>query len=247
MKIKLLFVFAFLITNYCFSQNQKTVSGTISSENFRLKDVEIINQNSQQITKTDEYGAFKIDAKLNEKITFFLIGYKTKQLTIDAKILDQKLLEIELVKKPIEIEEIVVEQKEKAWSQDYLDQILNKLYVDDGQTSPKNTMVYDGQTLGVNMIAVGRLVNKLFKKNEKAKTQETLSFYDHVTSNFNKKFFLETLKLQEDEIALFLEFCESDPKSQTILGNNTLLSMDFLIEKNAEFKKMNSIFNSQKP
>ena len=43
------------------------------------------------------------------------------------------------------------------------------------------------------------------------------------------------------EVALFLEFCDTDPKSKTILENtNPLKLMDFLITKNIEFKKLPS-------
>jgi hypothetical protein len=50
-----------------------------------------------------------------------------------------------------------------------------------------------------------------------------------VKNSCNQKFYLETLKLKANEIELFLQFCEADPKSKTIAANyNTLRLMDFV-------------------
>jgi hypothetical protein len=52
----------------------------------------------------------------------------------------------------------------------------------------------------------------------------------------DKKFYLET-KLKANEIELFLQFCEADPKSRTIAANdNTLRTMDFLFAKTRSLK-----------
>ena len=55
----------------------------------------------------------------------------------------------------------------------------------------------------------------------------------------DQKFYLENLKLKEDEIDLFIQFCETDPKSNQVIKDNNILSMmDFLTIKNKEFKKL---------
>ena len=57
--------------------------------------------------------------------------------------------------------------------------------------------------------------------------------------NFCKStgFWIDPLK--PEGVALFLEFCDADPKSKNILDNNNPLSlMDFILTKNEEFKKL---------
>ena len=48
-------------------------------------------------------------------------------------------------------------------------------------------------------------------------------------------------KLRPEEKELFIEFCDADPRSKTILEhNNVLTTMDFLYAKNEMFKKLKS-------
>ena len=55
----------------------------------------------------------------------------------------------------------------------------------------------------------------------------------------DEKFYIQTLHLKPEEINLFLQFCEADPKSQTLSKETSVLNiMDFLIYKNSDFKKL---------
>jgi len=52
-------------------------------------------------------------------------------------------------------------------------------------------------------------------------------------------FFTNTLNLKEDEIGLFLVFCENDSKSKTLQKPESQFELiDFLITKNREFKRI---------
>ena len=52
-------------------------------------------------------------------------------------------------------------------------------------------------------------------------------------------FFNSTLQLRDDEIKLFLVFCENDEKVQQVVKSKSAFEMmDFLINKNIEFKKI---------
>jgi hypothetical protein len=45
--------------------------------------------------------------------------------------------------------------------------------------------------------------------------------------------------LKEEEVALFLEFCDVDPKARSLeKSNNQLMLLDFLHQKRDEFKKI---------
>ena len=50
--------------------------------------------------------------------------------------------------------------------------------------------------------------------------------------------FNEALKLKEDEIGLFLIYCENDPKSKALLKPEAEFELiEFLVVKNEEFKR----------
>jgi len=238
MKEKILFALFLFSTQLCISQTQKLLSGVVKTDDFPLKGIEIINQTTQNVAVSDDYGRFSILATEKDKILFYGIDYYQKTISVNAQSFAEKFVVL-LSKKPIEIDEVIVEKKENPWSSDYMSKIMDKQYVDDLQTSPKNTLVYDGQTMGVDFVKVGQLVSKLFKKKDKKTVEKNSTFTEFATNNFNQKFFAETLKIPEDEMFLFLEFCEADPKSAAIpTQNNNLATLDFLFAKNEEFKKI---------
>ena len=85
------------------------------------------------------------------------------------------------------------------------------------------------------------MVSKVFKKNldEKAGLNSQVDFSDVVSKGLDRYFFTNTLKLKSEEIGLFLDYCENDPKSKNLLKEeDEFLLIDFLITKNEEFKRI---------
>ncbi len=65
------------------------------------------------------------------------------------------------------------------------------------------------------------------------------SFTEVAMKTVSYTFFTNTLNLNEDEIGLFLVFCENDSKSNTLLKPESQFELiDFLINKNKEFKRI---------
>ena len=84
------------------------------------------------------------------------------------------------------------------------------------------------------------MILKLFiKEKEVVKGTPQIEFKQLARNSCDEKFYHLTLKLKPDQIELFLEFCDADPKSKTVAeSNNVLTVIDFLFEKNIEFKKL---------
>jgi hypothetical protein len=84
-------------------------------------------------------------------------------------------------------------------------------------------------------------VLKILRKNnpEKVDFYKDTSFSELVLKRINYSFFSNTLNLKDDEIKLFLVFCENDSKSRTLMEPSAEFQlMDFLITKNKEYKKI---------
>jgi hypothetical protein len=95
--------------------------------------------------------------------------------------------------------------------------------------------------MGFDFIKVSKMVAGLFKKKDKDKVPFVSDeiFIDKVQRQFGVYFLTNTLKLKEEEINLFLIFCDSDENAKKILNSNdTFQIMDFLIAKNIAFKKL---------
>ncbi|WP_428230375.1 hypothetical protein [Flavobacterium sp.] len=107
----------------------------------------------------------------------------------------------------------------------------------------KYTGVYDGTIPnGMDFGRMGKGVFNLFKNDKKEelkkKTEETV-FRKLVAASIPSTFFTKDLKLAPEEVGLFLDFCDADPRSKNLLENNNVLTtMDFLYAKNEMFKKM---------
>jgi hypothetical protein len=94
---------------------------------------------------------------------------------------------------------------------------------------------------GVNFVRVYKDVLKALRKNNPEKTDFTTdkSFTELTMNKVGYSFFTNTLKLNDDEIGLFLIFCENDPKSKLFMkSDNEFQLMDFLVTKNKEFKRI---------
>ena len=79
----------------------------------------------------------------------------------------------------------------------------------------------------------------LGKSHPKQKHEVDDRFKKHATAYCPPDFFSKNLNLNVDQKELFLEFCDADPKSRTLLEHpNVLATMDFLYSKNEEFKKL---------
>lgn len=246
MKVKLLSTLFFFTAQISFSQ---TIKGKIVFNNYAIPDVEVINANSKTLTVTNANGNFSIAAKANDILVFVSKEHQLKKLAITSGTISTKELVIELILKAEELDEVVITKmpsihlsSDTKWEQGKLDQYaLEKAVI-----TPKVAGVYMGGIENApDFIRIAGMIIDLFRK-EKAPTKKSvpkIEFKALTATAFDEKFYVESLKLKPEQIALFLEFCDADPKSKTVsASNNDLALMDFLFVKNNEFKNLNAPF-----
>ena len=241
MKIKLLFILLFLIGQCAFSQTKKRLVGRVVCKNLFVV-ADIINPDSKEMRVTNDKGEFSILVKAGDVLVFIADNYEYYRIQLTQEDINKNNLIISLTKKPIALKEVVIKENKSITpltknTQKYVD----GQYFPDRYTSTKNRLVYDGSIEnGVDFVRMGKELIKLFKKKkgyDKKKVKE-IDFKEFSTSTFSESFFTETLKLPEDEVALFLEFCIADPKSKLIIDETNIMGvMDFYITKNEEYKK----------
>ncbi|MEO8254757.1 MAG: hypothetical protein ABI554_10280 [Flavobacterium sp.] len=238
MKTKLLNTLLFFTSPFIFSQ---TIKGKVVFNNYGIPKVEIINENSKTVVISDTDGTFSIAAKMNDVLIFIAKNYEVKKITVNPLIINDTDLSIELVLIGEELKEVVISNIENKtiWlTKEEIEQIkLNS-------SRPKPGLKIEGYKesptlVGIDFIRIGKQIYKLLKKEENKKTElPKVKFKDLAKTTCNDNYFVETLKLKPEEIELFLEFCDADPKSKTIAETkNTLITMDFLLQKSILFKK----------
>lgn len=227
-----------------FSQTEKLINGKVLCEQFPVGKVEVANFSSKKTTITNASGEFSILVKVGDALIFVSKNHDIKKIVVDQKAIDKNNLIISLTLKPQQLEEVLITKmpslqlsKDKNWEQGKLD----KLALEKAVRTPKILGMNNGTIEnGMNFMRIGGMILGLFKKEkEKVKKQvPQIEFTALAKTSCDQKYYVETLKLKPDEIALFLQFCDADPKSKTLIENSNILSMmDFLSTKNLEFKK----------
>lgn len=240
MKITSLVALFLFAVQLAFSQSEKPVHGKVTTDGFPTGGIEVINQTNGTVVVTDASGKFSIPAKVGDVLIFAGKNYTARKITLNQKDFGKTGVETNMNQETIQLVEVEITKEvddvklvppivEPLRS---VDNILNN--------SPTNMMVYNGAIMhGLDFVAIGKMVGKLFKGKKKDKVMSNIEIKEYVSDNFNKDFFLNTLKLKEDEIEIFLEFCYVDPKMVTLVNdNNVLETSDFLIAKKEEFRKL---------
>lgn len=232
MKIKItLFLLCFGYFQNSFSQS---IKGKVISNKLPIHNVEVINTNSKDVVNTNQEGAFEIKAATGNWITFYHKNYDVVKIYVDSLFDYSKSLEIKLSEKSIKIEEVLVEKKQpflKGLKTGMLVIPYNKPSVNfsDGTVSTP-----------VDFIQVFGLIKKLFKNKDKVdfKPKLPIQFKTFTAQSYSNEFLMKSLKLKQEEIEEFLNYCSFDSKSKEAVENSDkLILLQFLIEKSEEFKK----------
>ncbi|KAF2334459.1 hypothetical protein [Flavobacterium daemonense] len=234
MKIRLLITILFFTYQLSISQTEKLLNGKVLSENIPLNKVEVINKTAKVSTKTNELGEFSILVKAHDSLIFFYKDSFFSRLKISQENINQNNLIVNKVLKPEELNEVVITKVEfdkvKVDADDVADVLISK----NAKDLFWNTGVSDNtirEALRVSFPLKG-------KQNKKIEVDDD-RFKKLIMAYCPPDFFIKNLKLKPEEKELFIDFCESDPKSKTLLENpNVLACIDFLYAKNEEFKKL---------
>ncbi|MFC5682551.1 hypothetical protein ACYE2N_12185 [Flavobacterium sp. MAHUQ-51] len=245
MKSNFLLAIFILISHFSYSQTHKLLRGKVMSERFLLQNVDVINKTKEINTKTNEKGEFILVADVNDSILFYDKDYQLKRIKLSFEDLETNNIIIAIDKKPEELKEVVIRKIDvdwkfdKKWEQMKRDEVA--VYRQSKQL--KNPAINDGTiTNGMDFVKIGKMLFGDLLKGKKIKADNPEAFKEITIANFDENFFTETLQIKKTEIDRFLSFCNFDPKSKKIISENSnaLELMDFLFEKNIEFKKANA-------
>jgi hypothetical protein len=247
MKLKLLILLSLIYNLVSYAQTKTQLSGRITSEFSVPLNVEIINISNKSNTVTNEKGEFVIQAKANDSLYIHHKDFFLKKVKLTADQIKQPNAIFTLVQKPQQLDEVIVFKapnlklsKDTKYEQQKSDELaLIK------RESTLKTGVYDGTIPnGMDFNKIGELIIGLFvKEKEKPKPKKPqIPFTELAKKKISNKFYMNTLKLNPNEIDPFLKFCELDPKCKTIDSETDPLTlMDFLTQKNVEFQQINRI------
>ena len=243
MQNKFLILTLLLLFQTAFSQKdgRKLLHGQVMNDSIRVTHVVVFNANSKTGVLINKEGGFEITAKEKDTLIFSSLQFKTKKVVLTAKQLKESPLLVALEVYVNQLDEVRIDSKPnpiKGSTQG----IVDKQYAPDDQSSPAVKNVYDGQTQnGINFVRLYQDVMKSLKtKNpSKASFMTEEDFTRLVMQKVHYSFFTDDLNLKDDQIRLFLVYCENDAEAQKIVKNESDFElMDFLISKKNEFQRL---------
>lgn len=229
-----------ILGQLCFGQisDRKPLHGRVVNDSISLGNGFVHNLNSNAKIFISSEGLFDLLAKVNDTLLFSGQAFQSKKIILTRKDFDSKILIVKLNVVTNHLKEVVIRKKTTP-SFGNTQRIVDKKYFDDAQSSPKNRLMPSDGTIenGVDFTRLFKDIFKLIsgKKPEKTALELEVNFIEVVNEKFKSSFFINTLKINEYQIGLFLIFCENDPKSRIALNSEFEL-MDFLITKSEEFK-----------
>lgn len=244
MKNNIKIIICILCCQLGFSQIDSRIKlqGKVVNDSVKVENVVVFNLNSQKGKAILTDGDFQIYAKENDTLIFSSVLFKTKKIVLAQKQLEENPLIIHLEVYTNELKEVIINNKKLNPIQGNTQKIVDKKYSDDAKTSPRNsTMPTNVTENGVDFVRLYKDVMKLLKKKNPNKNDfdSEANFTEYAMQKIEYRFYTNTLKLKEDQIRLFLIFCENDPKAKLVLKNKTSFQLiDFLILKNNEFQEI---------
>jgi hypothetical protein len=247
MKTKVIIIIIIsLFSQFCISQTESrtALEGQVRNDLVPVENVIVFNANLKTGIIVNNYGFFTIMAKVSDTLVFSSLAFKSKKIVLSEKefLMSRFVVNMDIFTNEL-AEVLILAKKEvnpiSGGTQKYVD----IQYFDDEKSSPKNsTMLRDGSIeMGMDFVRIYKDVLKILRKNnpEKIDFYKDTSFSELALERVNYSFFANILKLKDDEIKLFLVFCENDPKSRSLMApSNEFQLIDFLVSKNKEYKRI---------
>lgn len=240
MKQKLLLLLFFFTFLNCFSQDRKTIHGKVVFNEMAIEKIDVVNLTIKKSSTTDAEGNFSIEAKAGDELFVLSNDYYDIKITLEKKDFTSEKFIISLSKKPIELKEVAITKVEKI-SVKVSPEEIRMAKIAKFENSPKVLGVYTGEMpYGVDFVGLFKKIFKSNKKKDKDGTSKFASFKEYAVSKFDvNDFFYKKLKINLQELDLFMAFCETDANYKAIMQReDTLETMEFLTTKNEAFKKL---------
>lgn len=230
--------------SFCQTETRKILNGQVRNDLVPVENVIVFNVNLNTGTVVNQYGSFEIMAKVNDTLVFSSLSFKSRKIVLSEKDFVVPKLIVKLEVFTNELAEVLIRAKKElnpieGNSQKYVDM----KFFDDEKSSPKNrTMPPVGAIEnGMDFVRIYKDVLGVLRKKNPKKTDfyKETSFSEFALNKVNYSFFSNTLHLKDDEIKLFLIYCENDSKSRELMApSEEFKLMDFFITKNNEYKKI---------
>ncbi len=262
---KVLLICFIVFPTLAFSQMEarKLFLGQIVADSLDIENITILNKNSNIVAISDQYGKFNIYARERDTLVFAGLAFESKSMVVEESDFSYEVLKIKLNISAIALSEVIIypvkltgnltSDSKKLKTKEVDPRIgmvdMEKLEMPDAYEKIKRNESMpnmESQLQGFSFIALAKVIGSIFSKpkpKEPKIIDETASllFDDVVKQKFSYHFFTQTLKLERDEIGLFLNFADTPEvrERNLLLPANQFQLIEYLIQ-------MSTVFHSNK-
>lgn len=266
-KILLLFVLIITQISFSQGVERKVLRGKIVADSLEVENLTVYNITSNIGAITDVDGKFSINARATDTLFIQGLSYDSKRYVLTDKDFWLPVLEIKLHIKITELNEIIITpytltgnlnedtNRIQVYGEGFakIDAKEVKYYDDDIRLgTPENTAMPNVfAPTGVNLLGIVVGIANLvrIKGNPKNNSErvfeerrirdiQSKSFTEHIYERFSHNFFIETLKIKNEDIPMYMSFAELNvyELSPLLKAENELKLIEYLINKSTEFK-----------
>lgn len=263
--ILLLIIFSQTVLSQGFER--KILRGRIVADSIEVENLTVYNISTNIGAITDIDGKFSINARASDTLYIQGLSYDSKKYVLTDKDFWLPVLEIKLHIKITELNEVTVTpytlmgdlsqdtKRIQVYGEGFskIDAKVIKNYEDDIRSGPPVNIALSNNfaQTGINFMLIGKGIANLLgiKGNPKANSErvfeqrrirdiQSKSFSEHMHERFSNSFFVETLKIKNEDIPTFLGFSELGiyELSPLLKSENELKLIEYLIVKAKEFK-----------
>lgn len=238
----LLFLISILFVGPLFAQDneRRLLRGQVLYRNVSVPNENVINITSEAGTITNGRGEFAIAVKEGDELAFTAVNYQLMVVKITNEILKKNRLVVEVNEKVTELDEVVVTPDDPERFIEVKNEELKEFeYEQDRSTEVENiAMPRTGHILrdGLNVANIFRVLLK--SKKEKGQSGPKLKVSEVLRQVYDDSFFVVDLKVPQDKIDAFLQYCDAQLPEQTLLRKDQEFQLiDFLVTQSKDFRK----------
>ncbi|MBL4938843.1 MAG: hypothetical protein JKY16_00875 [Lutibacter sp.] len=249
-----LLIASFTVMNIAAQNNSIKLKGTVQSDSTYLSDINIVNKTSNLGTFSKKNGTFNITTSLGDSILFSSIVYNNRIVIISETHINSKKITVYLEPNYNQLDEIMLEKKIAIdWGNVAVpkgtifenDKITNRKAPNARKLTDPNA-----NASGLNPITIITALIKILTKKSRLKRKAKKIEHEKIKQLKNKfpitirdlygiYFFVEWLHIPEDNLNLFLDYCEGNGLND-LYNSNEFIIKNFLI---VQAEKFNSIRN----
>ncbi len=239
-----------VLLSSCFdiaAQEPVLIDGFVESDSVQLQDIHILNLSTRQGTISNLNGKFRITVSANDTLIFSGIQFHTLGLIVDEKIIEQRILKIDLKPKIEELTEIEL----KGHDLDGLFYIDTKrmrdslpLVSEDAVDFSKQG--YDDPTSSNYVVPSANLINLVSmigkKKRKENKTEANLNQKrrqapQNIRKELGDDVFIQHMGIPKGHIEEFIRFCQKTNMIDLYVEGRIMEVIDIMIKEKDNYRR----------